>query len=496
MTRATPASAPISLRQRAVEGVAWAGAQSVLSRIVMLVAQIILGWLLTPAEFGISALAGTISALAWSFENFGSDEVLVQRGRTILKWEKAVFCVSVGAALLTLCVLILLGPLVAQLFNEPQIAWLIYLSGGGILISSTCTVSFARMCAALDFRWLNGMNLFVVVVGQLATVLFALTGFGAASFFLATLVQQTVRAILVLHRAPPRFAGKLNLRQIKAVIGRSTYVFFSRISEAILAQADYFILGLFAATGVVGIYTFAFRLAAVPVRIVATNLRNVLMPTLTALKGDVARQDRASLDAAEILAYTVTPLCLFQAAIAETALLLLFGEKWQASVPILQILSIGLAAEAILSIARARMSALGEFARAMRIACLSVVAFVIMVSIGASIGRDIGAATAVALFSLIVSPVVFFHVFKIEGGWPKAWFEIYLRPMLTAGAPALVAFALVQSLEKVAGPLLTGIAGGIVCCAGYAAALYFTNRPVFGRLMGLFTLMRGRMNAR
>lgn len=458
----------------------------------MLGTQIVLGWLLTPADFGISALAGTISALAWSLENFGSDEVLIQRGRTIIKWEKSVFVVSVGAALLTMGALLISGPLVASIFDEPQIAYLIYLSGIGILVSSTCTVSFAKMCAALDFRWLNGMNLAVVVFGQLATILFAVLGCGAASFHLATVVQQLLRAALILHRAPPRFSGTVSPRKIKAVLGRSTYVFLSRVSETILTQADYFILGLFAATGVVGVYTFAFRLAAVPVRIVATNLRNVLVPSLTALKGDVARQDRASLDAAEILAYIVTPLCLFQAAVAEPALLLLFGEKWRASIPILQILSIGLPAEAILSVARARMSALGEFARAMRIAAISVIGFILLVTAGAALGRDIGAAAAVALYSLIASPIIFFRVLKVPGKGLSLFLQIFVRPMLTAGAPALLAFLVVQAMGERAGSLLTVLTGGAVCCAAYIGALRVTNRPVFDRLLGLLSLMLGR----
>lgn len=489
--REEPVPTP-SLKQKAVEGVAWAGLQSVLSRIVMLGTQIVLGWLLTPADFGISALAGTIAAVAWSFENFGADEVLIQRGRTIGKWEKSVFVVSVGAALLTTGTLLIAGPLVAAIFNEPQIAYLIYLSGVGILISSTCTVSFAKMCAALDFRWLNGMNLAVIVVGQLATILFAWMGFGAASFHLAIPVQQLVRAALIMHRAPPKISGTLNLRQVKAIIGRSSYVFFSRISETILTQADYFILGIFAATGVVGIYTFAFRLAAVPVRIVATSLRNVLVPSLTAFRGDIARQDRASLDAAEILAYIVTPLCLFQAAVAEPALLFLFGEKWRASIPILQILSIGLPAEAILSIARARMSAAGEFSRAMRFAYISVIAFVILVTAGAFLGQDIGAAAAVALYSMIASPIIFFRVLKVPGRVMTTLFQIFVRPMLTAGGPTLLALLVLRVMEVPYGPIPTALAAGTVACIAYTIALRLTNRPVFDRLTGLVAMFRGR----
>ena len=97
----------------------------------------------------------------------------------------------------------------------------------------------------------------------------------------------------------------------------------------------------------VGAYFFAFRLAIQPVQLLAGNLSNVLFPILAQLRGDPARQGEAALKASRVLSYVVMPYCFLQAAVAKPLLTLVFADKWLAAIPLMQILSIGLAFDAV-----------------------------------------------------------------------------------------------------------------------------------------------------
>lgn len=475
-TRRTP---PPSLRNAAVSGMAFAGIQSIAVRVVLLFSQIALGWLLLPDAFGVSALAGTITTLAWSFSSFGTDEVLLQRGATIALWEKTVFVLSLGAACVAFAAMIAVGPLAVAMFNEPQIVLPLILSGVAMVIASMTTVSAVKIRYAMDFKWLASITVMQAILLQSLIIGFAVMGFGAMSFFWPLPIVKLFALVMFWRRSPPKFIGSLSLRRTFVFINESSRVFVSRIAQAVLSQADYIVLGLFATTSIVGFYSFAYRLAAVPMRVLGTNLRTVLVPTLTRLKSDKARQSKAAQEAAEMLAYLIMPFCFIVAAVSEPAMRMLFHEKWLASVLILQVLSIGMPMEAILGVARSQLAARGEFTRAMKydVACVAV--FVLFTVAGGLLGGALGVAISVSAYNCVISPIMFFRVFPPENSYLGAYGRVFGLPAILSVAAAVVGYgAATQLVDLSAHPFLACVAISGVSALVYVAGLWSVKRSV------------------
>lgn len=469
---------PASMRQRAIVGMVFAGLQSVAARVVLLLSQIILGYLLMPEAFGLSALAGTVTNVAWTFTSFGTNDVLLQRGRTMHLWERTVFWLSLGGGLFASAVLIVLGPILSNMFDAPILQTLLLLSVGGIICSSLATVPLVKLRYEMDFKILAGISVTSVVIMQVLIVIFALNGFGALSFFLPIPVAKGFELIMVWRRAPPDLRGPLSIKRMWLVINRSLRVFVCKICEAVLMQADYFVLGIFALSSVVGYYSFAYRLAAVPVRVLGTNLRSVLVPALTRLKSHPSRQAKAALNSAEMLAYLIMPFCFFLAAVAEPGMRLLFGEKWIESIILLQILSIGLPMEAILGVAKSQLAARAEFTRAMRIDLVCVVVFVVFTFVGTAMGKALGVAIAVSLYSWVVSPIIFFRVFPSEVGFLKGVSRVFIAPALLAFASSLLAYLADRYFLQGAAPIVSCVFIGAVCCVMYAGMMLLLKRQM------------------
>ncbi|WP_163593482.1 oligosaccharide flippase family protein, partial [Klebsiella variicola] len=87
---------------------------------VLFGAQVVLGFLLTPSEFGVVGLALLVTTVAWTFIGFGVDTVLQQRSSKLVLWEKAAFAVSMGQGILAALALALAAPLIARAFGEPD----------------------------------------------------------------------------------------------------------------------------------------------------------------------------------------------------------------------------------------------------------------------------------------------------------------------------------------------------------------------------------------
>jgi len=87
--------------------------------------------------------------------------------------------------------------------------------------------------------------------------------------------------------------------------------------------------------------------------------------------------------ASRILALVVLPPSFLQTAISGPVLHLLFGDKWTRAVPLLQILSIGLAFEVVPCVAGALLNAKGRFAMNLHWTLFAMPFFMASIIVGA-----------------------------------------------------------------------------------------------------------------
>jgi O-antigen/teichoic acid export membrane protein len=477
--------APVkSLRYKAAEGMAFLAAQSFASRVVLFTVQIVLGWLFTPEEFGVVGLALTVTTVAWTFVGFGVDTVLQQRSSKLLFWEKAAFTVSMGQGLLAAPALAAVAPLCARAFGEPGIVGPLLLVAASMPIIAVSVVPGAKIYAGLHFRWAAGYTLAELVGHQLLIVILALLHFGVYAFFIPIPLVFGIRAVFYLWKMPLALRGRVKLKQIQYFLKQGSRVQLSKLILALIDQGDYLLLGFFATAEAVGYYFFAFRMAAMPVRVVAGNLQSILFSTLTQFGADKRRMVDAAFRSAEALSYVVTPLCFIQAAVADPVLRSLFGEKWLPSILLLQILSLGLPAEAMATVARAHLTATGAFDSFLKFSFVSGVFFLVVVGIGAYEAQATGVAIAVFVYYVVLQPILFFRVFPPESRWFQHLLRIFLTPAIISAISVLLGI-FASLLSQVQNPLLQAIIIGCVSSVAYVAQLRLVQRRIFDELWSL-----------
>jgi len=253
-------------------------------------------------------------------------------------------------------------------------------------------------------------------------------------------------------------------KQLRMMGKAGSAIFGTKFLTAMVGQGGYFVLGLFAAKPEVGAYFFAFRLALQPVAMLAGNLSYVLFPALAQLRNDLVRQREAALTACRVLSFAIMPYCFMQAAVARPVFDLLFGSKWDAAILPLQILSIGLAFDAVSWIAGTLLSARGEFRRLFIYSCVTSPVFFVVVAIGARLASTTGVATAVSLFYAVLSPGFSYAVFRRMGAPLRDVAAIYLAPtafaLVAVGAAAVVANSVPSSPLAQIG-IIAAFGGGV-----------------------------------
>lgn len=475
------------LRRAATRGVALNAVQSVLARVVLLGSQVALGWLLSPEELGVAALAFTVITITWSLVGFGTTEVLQQRARHSALWERTVFFVCVGFGLVCLTVMVLIAPLVAMIFGEPQMKAMLWLIAPALLMASIAAVSMSKLLSGLRFRAFATFEMADVFFTQALTILFAWQGFGVYSLALPIPIVIAVKSLLLWRAAPPVLSGRTSLARLRTTFSAGGLIVRSKLLTA-FGQVDYLVLGLFAVAREVGFYTFAFRLAAVPVRVVATNLQVVLLPTLASLRGDAERQREAAVRAGRILLFIVTPLCFLQALLADPFLTLLFGDKWRPSVLLIQILSIGLAVEGLGAVSRAHLTASGAFRQLARYSVINAVVILAAVSAGALLYDAIGVAVAMSCGTIVLQSTIFTRIFAPKGRRLATVADVLARPYLLTTAATLCGFWAARLVE---GPVADMLVSGSVYAAVYAVLVALFAPVTFKDICGLVADLAG-----
>lgn len=126
------------------------------------------------------------------------------------------------------------------------------------------------------------------------------------------------------------------------------------------------------------------------------------------------------------------PFALVQAAIAAPVVSSFFGQKWANSILIMQLLSIGLALDAVSWIAGTLLAARGEFEIGLRYVSVQAPIFFDLVGIGAVLDQAFGTACAVGAFYAITQPLFVYGVYRKVGISVRETASLYFTPMTYA----------------------------------------------------------------
>lgn len=454
----------VGLGRRVIGGLMSSLAQNAVARVLSLLNQLLLVLFLKPADFGLVGLTYSITAVATAAVNIGLDDVILQRRHALQLWAGSLFWISLALSTGAAIIVAAVSPIFAHIYDAPNIVGLTCLIAIQMPIGALSTVPATILRAQLRFSLLALYTGIELAAQVLMTVGLAWAGCGAWSLVIPLPVLVTVRAVIywIIIGSIPL---KPRVKRWRFLFRNASSSSVTRMLIALIAQGGYLILGLIADKSVVGIYYFAFRLSAQPLWVLAGNFANVLFPVFTRMNKDLDRQRSATLRAATNLSFLVMPLAFLQSAVAPSVMTLFFSQEWAPSIPIVQILSVGLAFDALSWIAETLLRSRGEFRRIMHYTLIQTPVFFLLITPGAWLGGATGTAVAVGAFYLITQPIFVCVTLRRLNLAPRDIIPLYVLPTLLSG----IAFGLgyVASL-----PFSAPIAAAAVCtsvgCSLYA----------------------------
>ena len=446
-------SAPvIGLGTRTARGLVYLFAGATTAKLIGFVTQIILLYLLGRSDFGVVFLAYTITMFIQVIEQAGVGDVLVHR-RLFRLWAIPAFWFSLTLGILSAALILLAAPVASAIFGkeqaeQDQLFWVLVILASSSLPNSLSVVPRAMLSRELRFRALAAVNLANITMQRVMTVLLAALGFGPYSFVVPMPIAGVIVAVFLWWRVRPPWALRPDVHRWRFLIGDSTRLLAAEFGRVLLDQCDFMLLGLYRTVALVGVYSVGFQFSIQTVQLLMVNLTNILFPAFTKLNHEPQKQFQGFLKAQRILAMLGVSGCLLQAAGAEPFAHLVFPPRWEPSIIVMQILSLGMATRMIAGASFALLKSQGRFTVIAVNRWASVVVLVAaLVAILASGGGLVGVAIAVSIVGSVIGPVTFYTALRPYGaGWGEVA-QVLTRPVVSGAVSVGTAWLIAQAMK-------------------------------------------------
>lgn len=389
------------LDRSVVSGIAWTGGVRTLTQTFQWAAALLVVRLLTPADYGLVAMAGAYLGLVSMFSEFGLGYAIVQRQD--LASDKIARIGGVSLLLGTVLAALSMGAsgLVAAFFDEPRVQPIVMVLAITFMLSGADIVPRSLLKRDLDFKRLALIQAASNVAYAVSSLTLAALGFGYWSLVLGGLVGSVVRMVTALASRRHRITWPSQLATIRSELWFGWHVVVTQLALYVRKFADVLVVGKVLGTEALGAYNVGWTQANVPVERVTPIVTQVSAGVLAASQHDKAGLRRYMRLFTEGIALLAFPATFGLAVVADDFVMLVFGEQWSATIGPLRVLAVVAAGRSITPVLSQVLIATDQAKKNMQFAVAGSIIIPIFLFIGSYWGL-----TGVAVGWLVGHPLV------------------------------------------------------------------------------------------
>jgi O-antigen/teichoic acid export membrane protein len=334
------ASPQEALGTRVAVSARWVAASTGVGMVTTWLTALALARILDRQEFGIAALALLAVAVFQLFQDSGLHAALIQRQDRIQEAvdTAGLYAPLTGLVLALACVV--LAPLGALFFHQPEVTGLIRGLGAVFLLRSFAIVPSALIQRELLFARQAVIAVVASVLQLGSAVTLALMGAGAWAVIGAQIVVSAWWAVAATLASPLRVhPGRASYGELRELLRYGRHIVLGNAVGFVNSNTDPAAVGRLFGPVPLGAYTLGFQTGSQSVTAV-TGVSNLLVfPAYAKLQDDLPRFRRAYLRSLRFVCTISVPAGIGLAALSDVFVRVLYGQKWAAAIPVLAIIS-------------------------------------------------------------------------------------------------------------------------------------------------------------
>jgi PST family polysaccharide transporter len=423
-----------SLKAQVVSGTFLVAGAQLLRQLIQLGAIVLLARMVAPSDFGLMALAVGCLAFAQVLSDFGLSAALEREKVLDPAVESRLFRLNLWSALLVAVIAMTSAPMLARLFNQPDLTFLLRVLAVPFLVAGAVRTRTSTLARKMQFGRLGAVEVIPVVLGTSVSVTLAYMNWGIVALVAGSAVQQVAWTATALLVAGVPSASPAPLRRVAPHVRFGGMTALFQVVNTTARKLDDLLVGGLMGVAALGLYEKSYALMMIPAAYLAGAATRVLYPSLSKVRDDPAQFRMLYLGAVRKIAGLSFPAAAVCSAAAGPIVLLVLGPRFKAAVPIFAVLALTLGLQPLLSIGGPVFMALDRMRRYLAISIAASCVLILGFIMGALQGSPLAMAQwFVAAYLLIFAPLVAIAL-RTAG---VRWSEFLVR----AGPPAVSAIA-------------------------------------------------------
>ena len=421
----------LSLKQLAIKGTLWSAISQWANKFLSLVTFTILARLLEPDSFGLIALAGTFLAFLNLFLDQGFSTAIVQRKDLESEHLDTAFWTNIGISLILTLICVAGAGVTANFFKEPSLAPVIRWLSLNFIIISFNSVQSALFSKKLDFKVLAISSLISSFSGAIVGISMAFTGFGVWSLVGQQLSGGIVSSFVLWIASDWRPRFRFSRKHLDDLFAFGINIVGINILGFLVTRGDNLLIGYFLGATALGYYDLAYRLLLVVTSLFVGIISSTALPIFSSIQDDLPRLRKVLYEFVELTNTVAFPVFLGMSVLAPELVMVIFGEQWKASIPVMQILNIIGILYAGFYFNAPLMMAVGKPEWKLRLDIFRTIFYVTAFFIGVRWGI-IGVSISLVLTAYLIAVFTIIVIKKLININIRIYLSKYLKPLIAS----------------------------------------------------------------
>lgn len=327
-----------NLKQQTKKGLYWSFFNQFANYGMQFCVGIVMARLLSPSDYGITALPAVFMAVAYILQNGGLGDALIRKTDLSEKDLSTAFYYSISVGIVLYVALFFSATWIADFYNTPVLVPLIRVTALGFLWGPLGTPQNVILKRKLDFKTPTKISIITRIVSAIVGISMAFMGYGLWSLVISGLLSSFLS--LLMNWYVVRWIPKAGWSKdsFKYLWDYGNKMMASGLLETLYQNIAPVFIGKFYSPAELGVYNRAHGYAMMPSQNITGVIQSVTFPVLSKMQNDneaLAHNYRRMLKAT---AFIIFPTMMMLSALAHPLVITLVTAKWESCVILLQII--------------------------------------------------------------------------------------------------------------------------------------------------------------
>lgn len=348
------------LKHKTKKGLYWKFIDQLANQIMQFGVAIVMARLLSPEDYGITALPAVFMAVAGIFMDSGFGAALTRKPNITEKDLSTSFYYSFGMGIAMYAILFFAAPWIADFYNTPVLVPLIRVTALNFLWIPLGTPQSVILSRRLDFKTPARISILNKIISAVLGISLAYVGYGIWAL-VASVLSVSILSVLqkwwVVKWIPRE---RFDKESFKYLWNYGNKMIGANLIEALYLNVAPIFIGKVYSPATLGMFSRADGYACLPVNQLNGVLNSVTFPVLSKLNEDQEMLSRSYRKMMKVSSFVAFPVMFLLAALARPLIIVMITDKWVDCILMLQILCLAKMWWPIMSLNRTALQVIGR----------------------------------------------------------------------------------------------------------------------------------------